>query len=38
MVVLIPGAVLSIMPGMGHFGPFGQLEEFNHIVLGFLQA
>lgn len=37
MAKLIPGAELVIMPGTGHFAPFAQPEEFNRIVLDFLQ-
>jgi pimeloyl-ACP methyl ester carboxylesterase len=38
MAELIPGAELVVMPGTGHFAPFAQPEEFNRIVLEFLQA
>jgi pimeloyl-ACP methyl ester carboxylesterase len=36
MAELIPGAELVIMPGVGHFAPIQQPEEFNRIVLEFL--
>jgi pimeloyl-ACP methyl ester carboxylesterase len=38
MAELIPGAQLVIMPGTGHFAPLAQPDEFNRIVLEFLQA
>jgi pimeloyl-ACP methyl ester carboxylesterase len=34
---LIPGSELVLIPSTGHFAPFVQPEEFNHIVLDFLQ-
>jgi pimeloyl-ACP methyl ester carboxylesterase len=35
---LIPSADLIIMPGVGHFAPIQQPEEFNRIVLEYLAA
>ncbi len=35
---LIPGAELILMPGVGHFAPVQQPEEFNRIVLEFLAS
>lgn len=38
MAELIPGAELILMPGVGHFAPVQQPEEFNRIVLEFLAS
>jgi pimeloyl-ACP methyl ester carboxylesterase len=38
MAALISGSQLVIMPGTGHFAPFGQPEAFNRVVLEFLAA
>lgn len=35
---LIPGAEMVIMPDTGHFAPLAKPDEFNRIVLEFLQA
>lgn len=37
MADLIPGADLHLIPGVGHFAMLDKAEEFNHIVLDFLQ-
>lgn len=36
MADLIPGAVLQLIPGVGHFAMLDKAETFNHIVLDFL--
>ncbi len=36
MAELIPGAELTLMPGVGHFAMFATPEMFNSIVLNFL--
>jgi len=38
MAELIPGAQLVFIPDTGHFAPLARPEEFNRIVLEFLQA
>jgi pimeloyl-ACP methyl ester carboxylesterase len=38
MAELIPGSEMVIMPGTGHFAPTAQPDEFNRIVLDFLQG
>lgn len=37
MADLIPSAELRLIPGTGHFAMWDKPEEFNHIVLDFLQ-
>lgn len=32
----IPGAVVTLMPGLGHFPPFEDPQEFNRILRAFL--
>jgi pimeloyl-ACP methyl ester carboxylesterase len=36
MALLIPGAKLVLMPGVGHFALFEKPDEFNQIVLDYL--
>jgi pimeloyl-ACP methyl ester carboxylesterase len=38
MALLIPGAGLVIMPDTGHFAMMEHPDEFNRIVLDFLDA
>jgi pimeloyl-ACP methyl ester carboxylesterase len=38
MAELIPGAELVLIPDTGHFAPFAKRDEFNRIVLTFLQG
>lgn len=38
MAELIPDAELILIPGTGHFAPVAKRDEFNQIVLEFLQA
>lgn len=37
MADLIPGAHLLLLPGTGHFAMWDNPDEFNHVVLDFLQ-
>ena len=38
MALLIPGAELVIMPDTGHFAMMEKPDEFNRIVLDFLDS
>jgi pimeloyl-ACP methyl ester carboxylesterase len=38
MAELIPGAELILMPDVGHFAPVQQPDEFNRIVLEYLEG
>jgi pimeloyl-ACP methyl ester carboxylesterase len=37
MADLIPGARLLLLPGTSHFAMWDNPDEFNHVVLDFLQ-